>query len=393
MTTRHAKIAIVACGSLAFGGSSERIRVNQVGYVAGQPKIAVSLDNASNGTLVDSATGSVVATITGGERTVWSQAGDTARIFDFSSHDVPGTYFLRIGSQESHPLRIARNPYLALARGSIKSFWFQRCSYAPSSPYAGVWAHAAGHPDLDVQVHASAASSSRPTGTKVRSPGGWYDAGDYGKYVVNSGISTWTLLHLYESDRSFFDTLSLDVPRHGGPASDLVDEILWNLRWMLTMRDPADGGTYHKLTTANFSGFVMPAQDVATRYVVMKTTAASLDLAATAAAAARIFKDEPRLPGFADSCRNAAISAWRWARASGCLFRPGRDEREVQSVHQYGRIRRQERRRRILLGGSRAVPSHPGGQLRDRRESRVPPRRRYDLEMAGRFGRRDPWLA
>lgn len=69
--------------------------------------------------------------------------------------------------------------------------------------------------------------------------------------MVNSGISTWARLHLYESDSNFFDALSLDVPHHGGPSSDLVDEILWNLRWMLTMRDPADGGTYHKFATAN----------------------------------------------------------------------------------------------------------------------------------------------
>ncbi|WP_239670948.1 glycoside hydrolase family 9 protein, partial [Vibrio variabilis] len=28
--------------------------------------------------------------------------------------------------------------------------------------------------------------------------GGWYDAGDHGKYTVNGGITTWTLLNLYE---------------------------------------------------------------------------------------------------------------------------------------------------------------------------------------------------
>ena len=39
---------------------------------------------------------------------------------------------------------------------------------------------------------------------------------------------------------------------------DLLDETLWNLRWILTMQDPNDGGVYHKCTTANFEGFVKP---------------------------------------------------------------------------------------------------------------------------------------
>ena len=28
--------------------------------------------------------------------------------------------------------------------------------------------------------------------------GGWYDAGDHGKYVVNGGIAVWTLQNMYE---------------------------------------------------------------------------------------------------------------------------------------------------------------------------------------------------
>ena len=27
--------------------------------------------------------------------------------------------------------------------------------------------------------------------------GGWYDAGDHGKYVVNGGISVWTLQNMF----------------------------------------------------------------------------------------------------------------------------------------------------------------------------------------------------
>ncbi|MBN1560810.1 glycoside hydrolase family 9 protein, partial [candidate division KSB1 bacterium] len=91
---------------------------------------------------------------------------------------------------------------------------------------------------------------------------------------------------------------------------------LWNIRWMLTMQDPHDGGVYHKCTHANFSGTVMPHQATAPRYVVQKSSTATLDFSAVMAQSARIFRAfESELPGLADSCLTAALSAWRWARA------------------------------------------------------------------------------
>jgi endoglucanase len=51
------------------------------------------------------------------------------------------------------------------------------------------------------------------------------------------------------------------------------------------------------------------------RYVVQKSTAATLDFAAVMAQASRIVRAYPReLPGLADSLRVAALAAWRWAR-------------------------------------------------------------------------------
>src|SRR6185436_14898748 len=114
----------------------------------------------------------------------------------------------------------------------------------------GKWARAAGHPDTDVYIHASAASDSRPVGTVISSPGGWYDTGDYNKYVVNSGISTATLLFAYEDFPSYFDSLKTNSPESADDLPDILNEAVYNLRWMLTMQDPLDGGVYHKCTNA-----------------------------------------------------------------------------------------------------------------------------------------------
>jgi endoglucanase len=106
---------------------------------------------------------------------------------------------------------------------------------------------------------------------------------------------------------------------HGIP--DLLNECLYNLRWMLTMQDPADGGVYHKCTNAAFDSMVMPGVTKAPRYVVQKGTAATLDLAAVMAQAARVFRKYSRqLPGLSDSCLYAAEKAWQWALKNPSLI-------------------------------------------------------------------------
>ena len=134
----------------------------------------------------------------------------------------------------------------------MKGFYFQRVSTPLESKYAGPWARPAGHPDDKVEVHPSATSTQLPAGTIISSPGGWYDAGDYNKYVVNSGITMGTLLSAYEDFPAYFDTLNTNIPESGNRLPDILDEVLVNLRWMLTMQDPGDGGVYHKCTNASF---------------------------------------------------------------------------------------------------------------------------------------------
>src|SRR5690606_23356989 len=129
-----------------------------------------------------------------------------------------------------------------------------RASMELEEEYAGAWSRPAGHPDTQVEIHTSAAGKDRPAGTFIPSPGGWYDAGDYNKYIVNSGITTGTLLSAYEDFPAYFNALELKIPESKNNLPDLLDEVLYNLRWMLSMQDPADGGVYHKLTTADFEG-------------------------------------------------------------------------------------------------------------------------------------------
>lgn len=124
------------------------------------------------------------------------------------------------------------------------------------------------------------------------------------------------MLSAYEDFKTYFDRLQLNIPPLIYPVPDILNELVFNLRWMLSKQDPADGRVYNKCTNAKFDAMIMPAVAIRPRYVVQKGTAATLNLAAVAAQAARIlaaYKIE--LPGLRDSCQ-ATKKAWKWALAN-----------------------------------------------------------------------------
>ncbi|HTR98660.1 MAG TPA: glycoside hydrolase family 9 protein, partial [Bacteroidota bacterium] len=252
----------------------------------------------------------------------WTYSGDNAGQADFTALRAPGTYVIAVpGVGVSYPFTVGERIHEPLARLALRAYYYQRASMPLLAQFAGAWSRAEGHPDTNVIVHSSAATALRPAGTVIASPGGWYDAGDYNKYIVNSGISTYTILATYESFPLYCAHLSTNIPESGNGVPDILNEALWNIRWMLTMQDPGDGGVYHKLTNTNFDGFVMPDQATNPRYVVMKSTAATLDFAAVMAQAARVYAAFGGvLPGFADSCRDAALKAWAWARLHPAVY-------------------------------------------------------------------------
>jgi endoglucanase len=312
---------VMLCQFIASGGFSQavtadNIRLNQVGFYTSGPKTAIVINTTAVRFFIISKTSD--DTVFSGNlksQGIWEYSNESACKADFSRFNKEGEYFLSVaGSGNSHSFVIGPQVYLAAGKASLKMFYYQRASTDLPEKYAGKWARKVGHPDREVLIHPCAASATRPAGTTISCPGGWYDAGDYNKYIVNSGISTYTLLALYESFPKFLDTLNTNIPESGNNIPDILDEVIWNLRWMLSMQDE-DGGVYHKLSNTNFDGSIMPEAAKEPRYVVKKSTAASLDLAAVTAQAYRVFKNfNKQLPGLADSCLAASQKAWSWAK-------------------------------------------------------------------------------
>jgi len=314
---------IAFTGRILAQDSTTAIRLDQEGFYPGAPKIAVIV---YSGNTPSSIPGTVFFVLreNGGD-TVFrgklsglrpsNNSSLSTRIADFSELKQQGSFRILVpGLRDSYYFRIKEKVHRPAALASLKAFYYLRASMALDPVFAGKWSRAAGHPDDSVIIHPSAVSANRKAGTIIATPGGWYDAGDYNKYIVNSGISTATLLSAYEDFEKYFDTLQTNIPSVGHGIPDILNEIIYNLRWMLTMQDPDDGGVYNKCTSAKFDAMEMPSADHLLRYVVQKGTAATLDFAAVTAQAARIFKKYGKeLPGLSDSCLTASKKAWNWS--------------------------------------------------------------------------------
>lgn len=296
---------------------NSNIRLNQIGFYPNAEKIAVWVGDKQDAFFIlnENKRDTVLKGKLSVQR-VNAISQKTTQIADFSEIKKVGKYVVAIPNVGvSYAFEIKSNIHREAAIASLKAFYYQRVSTELPEKFAGKWHRKAGHPDDKVLIHASAATAQRPEGMLISSPRGWYDAGDYNKYIVNSGITMATLLSLYEDYPDFFKTFEANIPESGNKIPDLLDETLWNLRWMLTMQDPNDGGVYHKLTNPSFDGMVMPDAATKPRYVIQKNTIATLDFAAVMAQASRILQTyKKELPGLADSCLNASVKAWNWAK-------------------------------------------------------------------------------
>lgn len=305
----------LVCTALCIQATDKvEIRRNQVGYAPQQEKVVVVEGVNPKGKLRVTSPGGKVLKPQVVRKAVSPLSGKTRYVVTLGELTATGDYQLTLGQQQC-VLHVAERPYRDIALASLRLFYLIR-SGVPIE-MGGAYNRPLGHADTRVLVHNSAASPLRPAGTVISSPYGWYDAGDYNKYVVNSAFSIGLMFAAYDQQKEYFDRLNTNIPESGNQTPDFLDEMMFNLRWLVTMQDPYDGGVYHKLTTPNFEGFVMPLACRQPRYVVAKTTAATLDFAAVMADAARFFEPyQQDYPGFSAQAAAMAERAYQWAKAN-----------------------------------------------------------------------------
>ncbi|MEP9359741.1 glycoside hydrolase family 9 protein [Sphingomonas sp. KR3-1] len=336
---------------LLLGATSPAIPIDlsQLGFQPDDPKIAIvtiGTGQPREWLLVDE-TGKTVAR---GMTEVFGKdaaSGGYVERIDFSGFRTPGSYHLASGSSASTLFEIRPNLYAPLARDALAFFYHQRAGVPIEARIVGArWARPAGHAHEVAKCFAGKDErdilwSGCPYSLDVT--GGWYDAGDHGKYVVNGGIALWTLLGAYERNPGAIPTTN------GAPR--LLDEARVEMEFLLKMQVPdgtrlslpagppkslaasagwrsdppdfatldASGMAHQKVADARWTALpTPPSADTQERLLYPPTTAATLNLAATAAQCARVWKGVD--DAFAARCLAAAARAYAAARRNPQIY-------------------------------------------------------------------------
>ncbi|MBR2059703.1 MAG: glycoside hydrolase family 9 protein [Fibrobacter sp.] len=298
------------------------VRYNHVGYAPKGPKVFLLAcdvaDNPLKGMLpwfeVYAERGERVFGASMAEKGACSYTDEFVWEGDFSEIARDGNYRIAVMDAkgdilaESKIFEVSDRLALEQLSSTLRSFYFQRCGVELTPDRAGKWARPAAHLDDNIEFH----PSMERAGT-WNAHGGWYDAGDYGKYIVNGGVSVATLLLAAEfADDRRVTFANADFFDAGSFRANLLEEIRFELEFFLRMQDD-DGGVFFKVSPVRWDGFVSPSQSDALqkRQILGKSTTSTLNFAGALAQAHRVFARA--YPGFAKQCLDASLRAYRWA--------------------------------------------------------------------------------
>lgn len=305
---------VIATNRKLSADAGSAIRVCQIGYERSLPRCFTLANTASGAFALFDEKNVMVHTGSASAPTYWSLADDSIRNGCFSEVFSNGRYTLVLQeSDDRQNVVIDDHVYHRPFYASVKAFYFQRSGVDLPEQFAGKWKRKAGHPDTRCTFHKSSGKSGYGD-----VHGGWYDAGDYGKYTVPAGLSIGTMLSLYEL---FPDCISdsTGIPESGNGTSDLLDEIRFELDFLTRMQD-IDGGVFFKVGTLAWDNFLMPSECTSDRFIIGKSTSSTLNFAGVFAMAARVYKTSD--PKFAAACRKRSLDAWKWASANPAVREP-----------------------------------------------------------------------
>jgi endoglucanase len=284
-------------------GREDPIRLNSVGYLPQARKVASVAVPCETFKVVEVRDGKAVLTgRTAGPIENWDTREPLYQA-DFSRLTASGVYQLEVpGVGRSASFTVADDVYNDPFRLAVRAMYLWRCGTAVRGEHQGdVFEHDACHLADGYLDYVDGEHTHRD------GSGGWHDAGDYNKYVVNAGVTVGAMLHAWERFGSDFEHISLDLPESGNNIPEFLGEVKWELDWLLKMQAD-DGRVYHKLSTLNFGGFILPEDEEEDRFFTSWSTAATADFVAMMALAARIYR--PYDEAFAQQCLAAARKSY-----------------------------------------------------------------------------------
>lgn len=324
-------VAMAAAETVQAQPSSPHIRIDQFGYQPQAKKIAVFREPVqgfdaplpfSPGPLIqvrrisDQQVAFTAAPSTWNAGTVHTQSGDRVWRVDFSSLTAPGTYYIHdpTTSVSSEPFDIRDDVYDLALRQAVRMYYYQRCGIPKVVPFVPAgWSDATCH--LGSQQDLDCRSVLNPVPSTSRDlSGGWHDAGNYGKYVNSSDKALHSLLFAYE-DVPWYWTDDYGIPESGNGIPDLLDEIKWELNWLLKMQNP-DGSVLYRVDVTDYSHASPPSMDGGLRRYAPATASATINACGAYAHAALVFASLPQTHAYAATLQTAAENAWNWLAAN-----------------------------------------------------------------------------
>lgn len=319
------------------------IRINQVGYLASDTKVAIAFSKSplqGDFVLLDASHRVVYrAPLKSIPAPAWGGSFPHYYELNFTAFKQPGKYTLRLEAGGRISTEFTIGNYPSYQEDLLFFMRQQRCGY---NPYLDMVCH----PRDGRTVYAPL-----PDGSFIDASGGWHDAGDQLKYLITSSNATARMLHAFELARvKFQDQVDhLGRPRANG-VPDVLDEAKWGLDWIHKLH-PAPDQLFHQVADdRDHRGFKLPDQDNADygwgsnsyrpvyyadgkpqglkEWKSKATGVANIAgrSAVAMAMAYRIWKNDLKDPVFAAKCLKAALE----------LYQMGRRQEGYQQGNSYG---------------------------------------------------------
>ena len=302
----------------ALPPESKFIKVDQFGYPPFAPKKTAVITNPQQGyNAKDAFTPGPVyelkefpsgETVLSGRPQPWQDgttadlSGDQGWWFDFSNFTTAtnnnnnnnvSTYYVydETNNVRSAEFEIHDQVYDALLTAAARVFYYNRCGIAKTEKEGGNWTYpGAAFEQQDSQCRFYQTPDDASSEKDLR--GGWWDAGDFNKYVTYAHRPVHDLLWAYRENPTVFTARDdWNIPESNNGIPDIFDELKWELDWLMRMMND-DGSTHIKMGSISYSDNVAVPPDVNTdpRYYGPTCTSASIAVAGMLAHGATVFR-------------------------------------------------------------------------------------------------------
>jgi endoglucanase len=317
------------------GNFNHRIAVDQFGYLPDLAKVAVMADprkgfnvaeHYAPGKTIEVRNWNSHAVVFAGAPAVWNngrvhaQSGDRVWWFDFSAVTNRGEFYIYDPANDTRSarFRIDNDVYAEVLKHAVRMFYYQRRGADKVPPYADArWTDGTNFLGPLQDTECRLVTDPSPA-TRKDLRGGWFDAGDYNKYVTFTLAPIADLLSACRQNPHIWPD-NWNIPESGNGIPDLLDEVKWELDWLLRMQN-ADGSVLSKMGVNEHQGASPPSAEHAQIFYGAASTTATLTAAGNFAQAVYVYQSVG-MSNYANVLSNAAVSAYHWATAHpGVIF-------------------------------------------------------------------------